>query len=268
MEEHIQNAFKKTGIWPLALENVLSTIRKILDKPSTLTKSGIIKTPKTTWAIRRAYAIYQREAESPVLSKIFNTNIQLAAQVAIQQHIIAGLQATLKLEKQRRKKGKALNLVGESGSGPQFYSPSRINRALEYQADLSAQAEAEKVRIADKKVQSAINKAQKVARQAERALQAEARWQHAAEEKARKAAEASAKRAAKQAELAAKKAAIAAKKAAKAAATEPLQSQVVAQAKRKSVVVSISGSPKRLGGAVIKRTSWTRVLVTPPRFKE
>jgi hypothetical protein len=32
-------------------------------------------------------------------------------------------------------------------------------------------------------------------------------------------------------------------------------------------VVSISGSPERLGGAVVKQTSWTRVLVTPPRFK-
>lgn len=113
----------------------------------------------------------------------------------------------LKLEKQKRKKGKALNLVSESGSGPQFYSPSRINRALEYQADLSAQAKAEKVRIADKKVQSAVNKAQRAARQAEKALQAKARWQHAAKEKAQKAAEASAKQAAKQAELAAKKAA-------------------------------------------------------------
>jgi hypothetical protein len=98
-------------------------------------------------------------------------------------------------------------------------------------------------------------------------LQADARRQHAAEEKARKAAEASAKRAAKQAELAAKKAEIAAKKAAKAVAPGPLQSQVVVQAKRKSVVVSISGSPERLGGAVVKRTSRTRVLVTPPRFK-
>jgi hypothetical protein len=83
-KEHIQNAFKKTGIWPLALENVLSTIRKIPDKPSTPTKSGVIKTPKTTWAICRAHAIYQKEAKSLVLNKIFNTNIQLAAQVAIQ----------------------------------------------------------------------------------------------------------------------------------------------------------------------------------------
>jgi hypothetical protein len=52
------------------------------------------------------------------LNKIFNANIQLAAQVAIQQHIIASLQATLKLKKQKRKKGKALNLVSKSGSKP------------------------------------------------------------------------------------------------------------------------------------------------------
>jgi len=62
--------------------------------------------------------MYRQNAESPVLDKILNANVQLAAQVAIQTHIIQGLQATLKLEKQKRKKGKALNLVGEDNNRP------------------------------------------------------------------------------------------------------------------------------------------------------
>lgn len=113
-----------------------------------------------------------------------------------------------------------------------------------------------------------MNKALRAAKQAERALQAEARWQHATEVKAQKAAKASAKQAAKQAELAAKKAEIAARKAAKAATTKPLQLPVVARAKRKSVVVVVDSSPQRPNRAVVKRTSRTRVLVTPPRFRE
>src|SRR5436305_1931897 len=51
IHEHIVNAFEKTGIWPLNLDKVLSTIRKPDQRPSTPTTptaDNIIKTLKTT----------------------------------------------------------------------------------------------------------------------------------------------------------------------------------------------------------------------------
>ena len=77
-----------------------------------------------------------------------------------------------------------MNLVGEEDSEPQFFSPECIQRVRDLQNEKEAHAQAERERIAEKKVQAAINKAQKEAAKAERALQAEARRQLVAEEKA------------------------------------------------------------------------------------
>ena len=79
-----------------------------------------------------------------------------------------------------------MNLVGEEDSEPQFFSPERIQHVQDLQNEKEAHAQAERERIAEKKVQAAINKAQKEAAKAERALQAEARRQLVAEEKVRK----------------------------------------------------------------------------------
>jgi hypothetical protein len=72
------------------------------------------------------------------MCKIMQANIQLAAQVSIQQHIIKGLTRALKLEKKKRQRGKALNLVGEEDSGPQFYSLGRIRHAQDFQGEKEA----------------------------------------------------------------------------------------------------------------------------------
>ena len=93
------------------------------------------------------------------MNKILDANIQLAAQVAIQTHIIRGLNNALKMEKKKRQRDKAMNLVGEEDSGPQFFSPGRIQRARDLQNEKEAHAQAERERIAEKKVKAAVNKA-------------------------------------------------------------------------------------------------------------
>jgi hypothetical protein len=67
------------------------------------------------------------------LDLVFKANIALATQVSIDQYIINGLYIALKLEHQKRKKGKKLNLVGEDDIGLQFYSPNRVRCALVFQ---------------------------------------------------------------------------------------------------------------------------------------
>ena len=80
-----------------------------------------------------------------------------------------------------------MNLIGEEDSGPQFFSPGRIQRARDLQNEKEAHAQAERERIAKKKVQVVVNKAQNEAAKAEQTLQAEARHQLITEEKLRKA---------------------------------------------------------------------------------
>jgi hypothetical protein len=85
------------------------------------------------------------------LDLVFKANMALAAQVSINQHIINSLHAALKLERQKRKKGKKLNLVGEDDIGPQFYSPNRVRRALAFQDEKEANEQADRDRITNKK---------------------------------------------------------------------------------------------------------------------
>jgi hypothetical protein len=64
--------------------------------------------------------------------------------VSIDQHIINSLYAALKLERQKRKKGKKLNLVKEDNIGLQFYSPDRVRRALVFQSEKEANKQADR----------------------------------------------------------------------------------------------------------------------------
>src|SRR5438045_8305483 len=79
-------------------------------------------------------------------------NITLTSLVSIDQHIINGLHAALKLECQKCKKGKKLNLVGEDDIGPQFYSPDQVRHALVFQDEKEAQEQADQNQIASKRL--------------------------------------------------------------------------------------------------------------------
>ena len=266
-EKNVHNAFAKTGIWPQDPEKVLNTIRKP-KQPSTPTKdsSQYIQTPKTACAIRRTHLAYRRDREEPVLVKIMQANIQLAAQVSIQRHIISGLTKAFKIEKSKQKRGKALNLVGEEDNGLQFYSPERIARAQAFQDENVAAEQANRQRIDANKAQAIANKVRKEAEKAERALQAVAHRQHVQEEKARKEAEKAAKLAEKQAVRAAKQAVLDAKRAAKG--LPPLDER--APSRRPVLVPPIvdhAGGSGSSGQKVVSRASRTRAVILPGRYR-
>jgi hypothetical protein len=88
----------------------------------------------TCRAVRRTQRQFRNTPNSPLLTKIFRANKRLAAQHSIDQHVVKGLITALQDEKKRRKKDKRLNLVGEEDSGPQFFSPGRIQAARNWQA--------------------------------------------------------------------------------------------------------------------------------------
>jgi hypothetical protein len=186
--------------------------------------------------------------------------------VSIDQHIINGLHEALKLEQQKRKKGKKLNLVGEGDVGPQFYSPCRVRHALDVQDEKEVEEQANRDRITSKKAQSASNKVQKEAEKAARALQTTARRQHAQEEKDHKAAESAQKAIERQAKKEAKLAEAQAKKAAKLAKTLiPKPKAAVQVRKAPNVVVNnpVVGRGKKV---VACRTNRGRAVIMPQRL--
>jgi hypothetical protein len=72
-----------------------------------------------------------------------------------------GLRKALTLEKQKCRKGKKLNLLGEDSSGPQLFSPGRVQAAKAYQAEKTVAEEQRRVATAQEKAQAAENKLQK-----------------------------------------------------------------------------------------------------------
>ena len=185
---NITSGFAKTGIWPYNPSIVLDVIMK--KPPSTLMESSqILKTPLTCRAVRRIHRVYIFEPQTLLMSKILHANERLAAEHAIDQHVISGLLEAFKYEKKRRQKGKRLNLLGQEESGPQFFSPSRVQAAREYQALKDENEILHRQGIEERKAEKAAKKKQKEEEKTRKAAAFAEKKRIALETKAMKAAE-------------------------------------------------------------------------------
>ena len=110
---------------------------------------------------------------------LFRSIERLATQYEIDTHISQGLRKALVYEKQKRRKGKRLNLLGEESSGPQLFSPSRVLAAKAYQAQKEAAEEQKRLEAAEKRAQGAEKRLQKEKEREEKALQRATRKQEA-----------------------------------------------------------------------------------------
>ena len=124
-----------------------------------------------------------------MLKKLFRANERLTSQHSVDQHIIKGLTVSLRNEKKKRQRGKRLNLLGEEDSGPQFFSPQRVQAARQFQATKDTEEVLRQQQILDKKALAATRKAQKEEDKLHRAILAAKRRQLAAEASAQKAAD-------------------------------------------------------------------------------
>ena len=264
-KKNILHAFKKPGIFPVDSEKVLGKLKhsEVLKGPDL--PADQFQTPKSCQDVRQVQKAYKQTHSEALLDLVFKANIALASQVSIDQHIITGLHAALKLECQKRKKGKKLNLVGEDDIGPQFYSPDRVRRALVFQGEKEAQEQADRNRIASKKAQSAANKVQKEAEKAVRAVQTAARRQHAQEEKARKAADRTQKALERKTKEEAKLADLQAKTAAKLAKIAIPKPKAAAQVRKAQNVVTNNHVVSRAIKVVAGRTTRGRAIIVPRR---
>jgi hypothetical protein len=82
-------------------------------------------TPITCRSVRRIIKAYKDKPEK-VVALMKRSLERLASQHEIDVHVNKGLQKALIYEKQKRRKGKKLNLLGEDSSAPQLFSPSRV----------------------------------------------------------------------------------------------------------------------------------------------
>ena len=184
--QNIKSGFRKTGIWPTNAALVIDEITIPQAPPVTEQE---IKTPLTCRTARHVQRIYTRAPTSPVLAKILRANLLLAAQHSIDKHIQKGLVEALKQEKKRRQQGKRLNLIGEEDSGPQLFSPTRVQAARDYQTSKETEESNRQQSITDRKIAAATKKAQKEKNKKERAI-ATAECRHvAAKVRAQKATE-------------------------------------------------------------------------------
>ncbi|ERF71216.1 hypothetical protein EPUS_07899 [Endocarpon pusillum Z07020] len=125
--------------------------------------------------------------------------LRLATQFEIQNHINNDLCTALGNEKKRRRRGVRLNLLGqESSSEPQFFSPTKVLAAKEYQDSKEAREQEELRQKALEKEENARRRAELAQQRQDNALQRVMLKQAAREEKeaqkAKKAAEMKEKR--------------------------------------------------------------------------
>ena len=137
-KKNILHAFEKPGIFPVDPEKVLGKLKRLEVLKGPDLPVNQLQTPKSCRAVRRVQKAYKQTHSEALLDLVFKANVALATQVSIDQYIINGLHTALKLERQKRKKGRKLNLVGEDDIGLQFYSPNRVKCALVFRDEKEA----------------------------------------------------------------------------------------------------------------------------------
>src|SRR5450432_4368274 len=158
--DRIRHAFEKASIWPLNLERTIGPLRRpTLEIASP--RPNLARTPLTYRITRQAHREYKKAPSRKGLELIFYSYEQLATKDSINQHIIKGLQQSLKLEKKKRKLGKRLNLIGEEDYRPQFFTPERVYAAINYQAQKEDNQEQEKRAKVENKARKALEKQEK-----------------------------------------------------------------------------------------------------------
>lgn len=186
--KNIASGFAKTGIFPCNPSLLLD----VITKPQLIEASDVsqlLETPMTGRAVRRMQRAYAIAPTKPILAKIFRATERLAAHHSIDQHVVKGLCDSLKDEKKRRKRGKRLNLLGEEDSGPQFFSPGRVQAARDWQATKEEEEAQHQLNIEEKRALTAAKKQQKEEEKLQRAEIAAEKRRLVMEAKAAKAAE-------------------------------------------------------------------------------
>lgn len=165
---NILKAFAKSGIWPINAQTTLKRIQipQQQNTPSKLPQLSA-RTPITVRGLRRLIKSTPSRAKNDLLERAV---LRLAVQREIISHENRGLRGAITQEKQRRQRGKRLNLVGDEEDGKaQFFSPRRILAAKAYQNNKQQAEEENKLQRTQRKELAAVKRQQKQEEKEERA---------------------------------------------------------------------------------------------------
>jgi len=223
---------------------------------------GALKTPKSSKAIRRFQAAYDKSPTADKVKTLFTTTLHLSAQVSCLQAENRGLEKAIALQKKKTRQGVRLNLAGQPNKDIiDCYSPAQVVKSREYQEE----KEALKIKEEEAKLQRKIQRAANALRKAKEQ-----------EEKAKRRVEREAKAAAKKLEQAAKKALkeqpkLVAAKAKKAAPTvaktrkAPVKATALAKSKVNRTGAALIEGVVASGVVVVNRRG--RAITRPQRYK-
>jgi hypothetical protein len=138
---------------------------------ASLSNSSVLQTPYTSKALRQLKKEAYRQPTSKLLEKLFKATLSLAADQSIAAYRAKGLEESLRLERKKRSRGKRLNLVGESDSRSQLFSPSRTIRARDFDKLKVAKIQQEKEAKAVAKLKKQKEKERKELEAIEKAAQ-------------------------------------------------------------------------------------------------
>jgi hypothetical protein len=163
ISSNILAGFSATGIYPLNPKKVLSQLHK--KTPSPFSSDGEIKqkTPGSVRGLRRAEkAIRAAGKVAAEIDIILRASQKLATKAELLEHENIGLRQALIHEKGRRKKGKAMGLIGKDEAGQAiFFSPGKIAEVRAKHEELRAQKEQEQQAKELKKQEQALAKERK-----------------------------------------------------------------------------------------------------------
>lgn len=198
--KNIKKSFEKTGIQPFDKLKIIKVLQK--PEPTLPTPSQPIlrpiATPLTCRGVRNLIRAPPTDGNAALLRKV---TMKLATHLELKNHEIGNLCRAFGEEKKKRHRHKRLNLLGEEANGaPQFFSPTRVLAAREFQEGREAAEEEERRQKTQQKEDQARQRLQKEADQQEQKLQRQMRQQLNREQKAIEKAEKEAEREAKKLE--------------------------------------------------------------------
>jgi hypothetical protein len=155
---NIISSFDKPGIWPVS-PKMVAILQRPITPPEASKES--LSTPKTARGIRAFQKEARKTHKTQEVRQILRINDYLLAQSIRDAKEKTQLCAAIAVEKKKRSRSKRLNLVGKEDSGPQFFSPGRIQAAKEFQALKDDEKDAEKIEKALKKVEAEALRQQK-----------------------------------------------------------------------------------------------------------
>ena len=205
--QNVRSAWEAAGLYPLNPKKViLSVLRQQTPPEEQQNQPQTYKTPGSTRSLRRTFRRLQDEGKlHPDAAVLLHAGEKFAADRDIIRHQVAGLRKAVLHEKQRRKRGKAMNLYDDDENGAQgrFFSPAKVARARERIAIAEETQHQHQLTVRDKKLQMAISKAEKAHEIEERKQQRQIAREAAREQLAIEKAERQAVREAQRVEKAA-----------------------------------------------------------------